>query len=123
MDQGRKAKALIELNLARDVKGNKKSFYRYISDKRKVRDNMGPLQKERGDLVTQNMEKVQVLNKFFPSVFTSAQVTEGTGRERENEELPTVGEDQVHDHPRNLKMHKSMGPGEVHPAGPKGTSG
>ena len=27
-DQVRKAKAVIELNLARDVKGNKKSFYR-----------------------------------------------------------------------------------------------
>jgi len=27
-DQVRKAKALTELNLARDIKGNKKSFYR-----------------------------------------------------------------------------------------------
>jgi len=32
-----------------------------------------------------------------------------------NEELPTVKEDQVLDHIRNLKMHKSMGPDEVHP--------
>ncbi|GAB0186661.1 mitochondrial enolase superfamily member 1 [Grus japonensis] len=40
-DQVRKAKALIDLNLARDVKGNKKSFYRYISDKRKMRENVG----------------------------------------------------------------------------------
>ncbi|KFV54386.1 hypothetical protein N341_03946, partial [Tyto alba] len=31
-----------------------------------------------------------------------------------NEELPTVGEDQVQDHLRNLKMHKSMGPDEMH---------
>ncbi|GAB0185376.1 hypothetical protein GRJ2_001002900 [Grus japonensis] len=29
-DWARKAKALIELNLARDVKGNKKSFYKYV---------------------------------------------------------------------------------------------
>ncbi|GAB0185450.1 hypothetical protein GRJ2_001010300 [Grus japonensis] len=29
-DQVRKAKALIELNLARDIKGNKKNFYRYV---------------------------------------------------------------------------------------------
>jgi len=35
-DQVRKDKALIELNLARDVKGNKKSFYGYRSDKRKT---------------------------------------------------------------------------------------
>jgi len=40
-DQVRKAKALSELNLDRDVKGNRKSFYRYISDKRKTRENIG----------------------------------------------------------------------------------
>ncbi|GAB0204721.1 hypothetical protein GRJ2_002937700 [Grus japonensis] len=51
-DQVRKAKALIEISLARDVKDNKKSFYRYISDKRKMRENVSPLQKETGDLVT-----------------------------------------------------------------------
>ncbi|KFQ08036.1 RNA-directed DNA polymerase from mobile element jockey, partial [Haliaeetus albicilla] len=28
---------------------------------------------------------------------------------------PTVGEHQVQDHLRNLKVHKSMGPGEMHP--------
>ncbi|KFV58615.1 hypothetical protein N328_12251, partial [Gavia stellata] len=37
------------------------------------------------------------------------------GRDWENKELPTVGEDQVRDHLRNLKVHKSMGPDEVHP--------
>ncbi|GAB0204977.1 mitochondrial enolase superfamily member 1 [Grus japonensis] len=69
-DQVRKAKALIELNLARDVKGNKKSFYRYVSDKRKMRENVGPLWNETGDLVTWDMEKAEVLNDFFASVFT-----------------------------------------------------
>ncbi|KFQ85446.1 hypothetical protein N337_12339, partial [Phoenicopterus ruber ruber] len=62
-DQDRKAKALIELNLARDIKGNQKSFYRYVSDKRKTRENVSPLQKETGDLA-------EVLNDFFTSVFT-----------------------------------------------------
>ena len=70
-DQVRKAKALIELNLARDIKGNKKSFYRYVGDKRKTRENVGPLRKETGDLVTWDMEKAEVLNDFFASVFTS----------------------------------------------------
>jgi len=32
-EQARKAKALTELNPARDVKGNKKVFYRYVSDR------------------------------------------------------------------------------------------
>ncbi|GAB0209359.1 hypothetical protein GRJ2_003401600 [Grus japonensis] len=118
-DQVRKAKALIEISLARDVKGNKKSFYRYVSDKRRTRENVGPLQNETGDLVTQDMEKAEVLNDFFASVFTgnclshTAQVTEG--RDGENAELPTVGEDQVREYVRNLKVHKSMGPDELHP--------
>jgi len=42
-DQVRKAKALSELNLARDIRGNNKSFYGYISDKRKNRELVGPL--------------------------------------------------------------------------------
>ncbi|GAB0209434.1 ubiquitin-associated protein 2 [Grus japonensis] len=120
-DQVRKAKALIEISLARDVKDNKKSFYRYVSDKRRTRENVGPLWNETGDLVTQDMEKAEVLNDFFASVFTSkclshtAQVTEGKGRDWEHEELPTVGEDQVREYLRNLKVHKSMGPDEMHP--------
>ena len=28
---------------------------------------------------------------------------------------PTVSEDQVHDHLRNLNIHKSVGPNEMHP--------
>ncbi|KFV02152.1 RNA-directed DNA polymerase from mobile element jockey, partial [Tauraco erythrolophus] len=37
------------------------------------------------------------------------------GRDYENEEPPTVGEDQVRDHLKNLKMNKFMGLDEVHP--------
>ncbi|GAB0192613.1 mitochondrial enolase superfamily member 1 [Grus japonensis] len=119
-DQVRKAKALTEISLARDVKDNKKSFYRHVSDKRRMRENVGPLQNETGDLVTQDMEKAEVLNDFFASVFTgkclshTAQVTEGKGRDWENEEQPAVGEDQVQKYLRNLKVHQSMGPDEMH---------
>ncbi|GAB0196737.1 mitochondrial enolase superfamily member 1 [Grus japonensis] len=77
-----------------------------------------PLRNETGDLVTQDMEKAEVLNGFFASVFTgkclshTAQVTEG--RDWEHAEPPTVGEDQVREYLRNLKVHKSMGPDEMH---------
>ncbi|GAB0188754.1 mitochondrial enolase superfamily member 1 [Grus japonensis] len=108
-EQVRKAKALIEISLDRDVKDNKKSFYRYVSDKRRTRENVGPLQNETGELVIQDMEKAEVLNDFFASVFTgkclshTAQVTEG--RDWENAELPTVGEDQVREYLRNMLRH------------------
>ncbi|PKU27644.1 rna-directed dna polymerase from mobile element jockey-like [Limosa lapponica baueri] len=66
------------------------------------------------------MEKAEVVNDFFASVFTNkgsnhtVQVAEGKGRDWENEEPPTIGEDQVRDHLRNLKVHKSMGPDVIH---------
>ncbi|GAB0185845.1 mitochondrial enolase superfamily member 1 [Grus japonensis] len=118
-EQVRKAKTLIEISLARDVKDNKKTFYRYVSDKRRTRENVGPLRNEMGELVTQDTEKAEVPNDFFASVFTgkclshTARVTEG--RDWENAEPPTVGEDQVRESLRNLKVHKSMGPDELHP--------
>ncbi|GAB0204184.1 mitochondrial enolase superfamily member 1 [Grus japonensis] len=37
------------------------------------------------------------------------------GRDWENAEPPTVGEDQVQEYLRNLKVHKFMGPDEMHP--------
>ncbi|KFP96944.1 RNA-directed DNA polymerase from mobile element jockey, partial [Haliaeetus albicilla] len=37
------------------------------------------------------------------------------GRDWDNEEPPTVGEDEIQDHLKNLKVHKSLGPGEMHP--------
>ncbi|GAB0180073.1 mitochondrial enolase superfamily member 1 [Grus japonensis] len=120
-DQVRKAKTLIELNLAADVKGNKKIFYRYVSDQRKTEENVGPFRNDMEDLVTRDVEKAKVLNDFFASFFTgkcsshTAQVSEGKEGDWDNEDPPTVGEDQVRDHLRNLKVHKPMGPDEMHP--------
>jgi len=82
---------------------------------------VGPLRKEVGDLVTRDVEKAEVLNDFFASVLNTecsshtTQVAVGKGRNWENEELPTVEDDQVRDCLRNLKVHKSMGPDELHP--------
>ncbi|PKU35376.1 rna-directed dna polymerase from mobile element jockey-like [Limosa lapponica baueri] len=121
-NQIRQTKAQIELNLSRDIKDNKKNFYNYdVRDKGKTREDVGLLQKETGDLVTQDREKAEVLNDFFTSFFTSrgcnhtARVTEGKNRGYENEEPPTMGKDHVQDHLRNLKVRKSMGCDEIHP--------
>lgn len=45
------AKALLELNLAEAVKGNKKGFFRHINKNSKTRENMDSLLKEAGDLM------------------------------------------------------------------------
>ncbi|PKU44335.1 rna-directed dna polymerase from mobile element hypothetical protein [Limosa lapponica baueri] len=71
------------------------------------------------DLVTQDMEKAEVLNAIFASVFTGKGCNHTTqvakGKDWENEKPPTVGKDQVQDLLRNLKVHKSMGRDEIHP--------
>lgn len=49
-------KLMLELNLLRDIEDNKKSFYTYVTDKRKMRGNVSTLWKETGNLVTWDME-------------------------------------------------------------------
>ena len=88
-DQVREGKAPMELNPARDVEDDRRSFYGCVGDERKTRENMGPLQKGTGDLVTWDMEKAKGLGDFFASVFTgkgsrhSARAAEGKGRGKE----------------------------------------
>ncbi|PKU34778.1 rna-directed dna polymerase from mobile element jockey-like [Limosa lapponica baueri] len=67
----RKARAYLQSNLARDVKDNKKGFFKYISRKRKTEENVGPLLNEVGALVMEDAEKAELLNAFFASVFTA----------------------------------------------------
>lgn len=61
-DVTKKAKAYLELSLARDMKDNKKGFYKYISSKRKIWENVGLLLNQMRVLVTEDTEKVQLLN-------------------------------------------------------------
>ncbi|GAB0206849.1 mitochondrial enolase superfamily member 1 [Grus japonensis] len=120
-DAMRKAKAPLELNLARDVKDNKKGFFKYISSKRKTRENVGPLLNEVGALVTEDTEKAELLNAFFASVFTAkaspqeSQTLEVGEKVWRKDDLPLVEEDRVRNHLGKLEMHKSMGPDGMHP--------
>ncbi|PKU38009.1 rna-directed dna polymerase from mobile element jockey-like [Limosa lapponica baueri] len=115
-----KAKAPLELNVARDVKDNKKGFFKYISSKRKTRENVGPLLNEVGVLVTDDAEKVELLNAFFASVFTAEagpqepQTLEVGERAWIKEDSPSIKEDRARDHLGKLDAHKSMGLDGMH---------
>jgi len=108
-----KERLQLELNLARDMQNNKKDFFRYIGQQRKMKETVPALMSEERYNCT-DWEKAEVLNNIFSSVFTdknsshAAQLTESKGRDWENEVLLIVGEDQVQDHPRNLNVHKPV---------------
>lgn len=53
-------KAPIELSLARDFKGNKKNIYIHMGNKWRTTENVDPLRRETGDLVTQDIEKAGI---------------------------------------------------------------
>ncbi len=72
-DRIRKAKAQKELNLARDVKNNKKGFYRYACRRRQTKENVPPLIDEDRAVASSDMEKAEVLNKCFALVFPGGQ--------------------------------------------------
>lgn len=96
-------------------KDSKKGFYMYISDKRNTRENVGPLRNETGDLVTWDMEKVEILNATF-LVFaakTSLRVSRAskTGKDWSKESVPMVEEHRVREYLSKQGIDKSMGPG------------
>jgi len=110
-----KAKAYLEFNLARNVKDNKKGFFKYISSKQKTRENGGLQLNKVGALMTEDTKKTELLNAFFASIFTAKagpQESESLGVREETwskENLPLVEEDRVRENLSKLDTHKSMG--------------
>lgn len=96
----------MEMNLVRGVKSNKKGLYRYLSQKRWAKESVPSLLNEKRELFTTDKEKAEVLNEFFPSVFTGSQnshishipephILEPLGRSCGSKLSPTVRAEQV----------------------------
>ncbi|GAB0209898.1 mitochondrial enolase superfamily member 1 [Grus japonensis] len=116
----RRAKAQLELNLTREVKGNQKGFSKYISSKMKTKESMSSLFNGAGDLVTSDREKAEVLDAFFASFFTgkvcpqASQVPEHPSRVWGSEAVATVEEERVRNHLTHLDIHEPMGSDGMH---------
>jgi len=82
---------------------------------------VGPLLNEAGVLVMEDAEKAQLLNAFFPSVFSTkagpqeSQAPEVREEAHREDDFPLVEEDCVRDHLSDLDVHKSMGHDGMHP--------
>ncbi|KAK4825717.1 hypothetical protein QYF61_002135 [Mycteria americana] len=118
--RGRKTKAYLDLNVVRDKKGSKRSFYRSISSKKTISENVGLLLNRAGNLGTKDTEKAEVSHILFNSVFTSkvdikkSQVPETHGRRGT---LPVVEDDRG-----NIYTNRTHTMGPVWRNGQKGFS-
>ena len=65
-----KSKRNFEHKLAQNIKSDSKSFYAYVRSKQNVRDKVGPLEDNFGNIVTQGFLMAEELNMHFSSVFT-----------------------------------------------------
>ena len=67
----RKSKRTFEKKLAGNIKNDSKSFYVYVRSKQKVRDKVGSLENNSGNIISDGFQMAEVLNEYFSSVFTT----------------------------------------------------
>ena len=66
----RKSKRNFEHKLAQNIKADSRSFYAYVRSKQNVRDKVGPLEDNAGNIITQGFLMGEELHLHFSSVFT-----------------------------------------------------
>ena len=71
----RKSKRTFEKILAGNIKNDSKSFYAYVRSKQNVRDKVGPLENNRGNIISEGFQMAEVLNEYFSSVFTTEDIS------------------------------------------------
>lgn len=113
------AKKSFEYNLATVCKNNPKVFWNYVNRRTKVKESVDDLKKLDGSKTASNVEKAQVLNDFFASVFTRENLhdlpvyMDSPGRPILEHIL--VDYEAVHKKLRELNPNKSCGIDGIHP--------
>jgi len=104
------------MKFVKDVKNNKKFFYKYIGQKRQAKESVPPLINVKGDLASKDMRKAE----FFASIFSGSQasqyscVPEPLGGQGSKIHL-TVRAEQVLDHLMRMNIYKSIRPNDMYP--------
>ena len=112
----RKSKRNFEHKLTQNIKSDSKSFCAYVRSKQKVRDKVGPLEDNAGNIITQGFVMAEELNMHFSSVFTREDTssipvpeTEFKGSEGEMLGQVVVTPEVVANKINNMKENKSPG--------------
>ena len=71
----RKSKRTFGNKLAGNIKNYSKRFYANVRNKQKVRDKVGPLENNSGNIISDGFQMVEVLNEYFSSVFTTEDIS------------------------------------------------
>ncbi|KAK8754343.1 hypothetical protein OTU49_015693, partial [Cherax quadricarinatus] len=112
----RKAKRDYEAKVARDSKTNPKGFFQVYRSK--IRDKIGPLKSNSGQITDSDKDMCEILNTYFLSVFTqenTSDIPEITDYVEQDDKLCTIAvtSDMVLRQIEKLKPNKSPGPDEL----------
>ena len=106
-----------EKKIAKESKTNPKSFWKYVNTKLSRSTGVPNLLKPDGNLTTSDNEKANVLNSFFPSVFTNEDLTNvPTVDNLSNNMFLTdilITKEAVKSKLKNLNPAKAMGPDKI----------
>ena len=122
----RKAKRKYERKLAKQVRHNKRAFFRYVNSKLTVRPELREIQNENGVMVDKEEDICNILGQYFSSVHTSKWVGEFPEmNERFETELKNIGitRENVKERLEKLNVNKSCGPDNIHPFVLQATAG
>ena len=61
--------------MAGNIKNDSKIFYAYVRSKQKVRDKVGPLENNSGNIISDGFQMAEVLNEYFSSAFTTEDIS------------------------------------------------
>ena len=116
--QSRKAKREYEKRLAREIRHNKRAFFRYVNSKLTVRPEISQMRNELGELVDNDKDMCNILGKFFNSVYSP----------QTNDEMPdmetlcnieigdiVITKDEIMERLVKINVNKSCGPENIHP--------
>ena len=113
----RKSKRNFEHKLAQNLKSDSKSFYAHVRSKQNVRDKVGGLEDNAGNIITQGFLMAEELNMHFSSVFTREDTCSLPVTETEGERLGqlVVTPEAVASKINNMKENKSPGVDGISP--------
>ncbi len=116
----RKSRISYERRLARETKTNNKAFWSYVNSRRITKPQIPDLKDNHGKYTTSDIEKAEVLNNQYVSVFTKED-TSNMPHFNIKSLITTpltdidIDEELVYKHLTNLRIDKSAGPDKMHP--------